>query len=129
MIALILFAVLYLYVDRKNIHVSVNQLASAYQESVTQADRKFLKKKLELSGKVKSYYSFEEQPNLLELITEKSEIKVYCSFLSQKDDSLASTLTFATPVVISGTFKGIKNPDSPNHIYFEGSNLNIEQNK
>ena len=129
MIAMILIAVFYLYVEQKNIYITADELAAAYQENIEKADDKFLNKKLELSGEVKSYYSFENQPSLLELKTENSKIKIYCSFLSLKDDSLAGTLTYATPVIISGTFKGNKNQDSQGDIYIEVSNISIDQNQ
>ncbi len=129
MIALILIAVLYIYVEQKNICITAVKLAAAYQEDAEKADDKFLNKKLELSGEVKSYYSFENQPSLLELKTDNSKIKIFCSFLSSKDDSIAGTLTYATPVIISGTFKGKKNQDSPSNIYIEVSNISIEQDQ
>ena len=126
MIAMILIAVLYLYVEQKNIYITADELAAAYQENFKKADEKFLNKKLELSGEVKSYYLFETQPNLLELKTENSKIKIYCSFISLKDDSVAGTLTYAAPVIISGIFKGIKNQESPENIYIEVSNISID---
>ena len=129
MIAMILIAVFYLYVEQKNIYITADELAAAYQENIEKADDKFLNKKLELSGEVKSYYLFENQPNLLELRTENSKIKIFCSFLSSKDDSIAGTLTYAAPVIISGTFKGNKNQDSPENIYIEVSNISIDQNQ
>jgi len=129
MIAMILIAVFYFYVEQKNIFVSADELVAAYQANTENADDKFLNKKLELSGEVKSYYSFENQPNLLELKTKNSNIKIYCSFLSPKDDSLAGTLTYSTLVIISGTFRGKKNQDSPEDIYIEVSKLIIDQNQ
>jgi len=129
MIAMILIAVLYLYVDQKNIYITADELASAYQENTKKADEKFLNKKLELSGEVKSFNSFDDQPNLLELKTKNSKIKIYCSFPSPNDDSLAGNLTYAAPVIILGTFKGNKNQDSPENIYIEVSNIIIDQNK
>jgi hypothetical protein len=129
MIALILIAVLYIYVEQKNIYITGVELAAAYQEDAEKADDKFLNKKLELSGEVKSYYSFEHQPSLLELKTDNSKIKIFCSFLSSKDDSIAGTLTYATLVIISGTFKGKKNQDSPSNIYIEVSNISIDQDQ
>lgn len=126
MIAMILIAVLYIYVEQKNIYITAEELAAAYQENTEKADDKFLNKKLELSGKVKSYYSFENQSNLLELKTENSKIKIFCFFLSPKDDSLAGTLTFSTQIIISGIFKGKKNQDSPEDIYIEVSNISID---
>ena len=57
MIAMILIAVLYLFVDQKNIYVTVDELAIAYQNNTKKADEKFLNKKLELSGHVKSFIS------------------------------------------------------------------------
>jgi len=129
MIAMILIAVFYLYVEQKNIHITADELADAYQENTEKADEKFLNKKLELSGKVKSYYLFEDQPNLLELKTENNKIKIYCSSLSLKDDSVAGTLTFATPVIISGTLKVNNNEDSARNIYIKVSNISIDQNQ
>ena len=126
MIAMILIAVLCLYVEQKIIYITADELAAAYQGNFEKADEKFLNKKLELSGEVKSYYLFENQPNLLELKTENSKIKIYCSFLSLKDDSVAGTLTYAAPVIISGIFKGIKNQESPENIYIEVSNISID---
>ncbi len=126
MIAMILITVLYIYVEQKNIYITAEELAAAYQENTEKADDKFLNKKLELSGKVKSYYSFENQSNLLELKTENSKIKIFCFFLSPKDDSLAGTLTFSTQIIISGIFKGKKNQDSPEDIYIEVSNISID---
>ena len=129
MIAMILIAVLCLYVDQKNICISANELAKAYQENIEKADEKFLSKKMELSGEVKSYYSFDNQLNLLELKAENSKIKIFCSFLSSKDDSIAGTLTYATPIIISGIFKGNINQDLPRDIYIEVSNISIVQNQ
>lgn len=129
MIAMILIAVLYLYVDQKNIYISANELAVAYQENTAKADDKFLNQKMELSGEVKSYNSFENQPNLLELKTENSKIKIFGFFLSSKDDSLAGTLTYDTPVIISGIFKGNYNQNSQEDIYIEASNISIGQNQ
>ena len=126
MIAMILIAVLYLYVEQKNIYITADELAAAYQENIENADDNFLNTKLELSGKVKSYFIFEDKPNLLELKTESSKIKIYCSFLSSKDDSIAGTLTYATPVIIIGIFKGNKDHSSPNDIYIEVSNISID---
>ena len=82
MIAMILIAVLYLFVDQKNIYTTADELASAYQKDIKKADVYFLNKKIELSGKVKSYLFFDNQPNLIELKTKSSKIKIYCSFLS-----------------------------------------------
>jgi len=129
MIAMILIAVFYLYVEQKNIFISADELAAAYQTNTENADDKFLNRKMELSGEVKSYYSFENQPNLLELKTKNSDIKIYCSFLSPKDDSLAGTLTYSTLVIISGTFRGKKNQGLPGDIYIEVSKLIIDQNQ
>ena len=129
MIAMILIAVLYLFVDQKNIYVTVDELAIAYQKNTKNADEKFLNKKLGLSGEVKSFISSDNRPNLLELRTENSKMKIYCIFLSPKDDSLAGTLTYAAPVIISGICKGIKNQDLPEEIYIEVSNIIIDQNK
>ena len=91
MIALMLIAVFYLYVDQKYISITASELAAAYQVNSKKADDKFLNKKLELSGDVKSYYFLENQPNLLELKTDNNQIKIFCSFLSSKDDSIAAT--------------------------------------
>ena len=126
MIAMILIAVLYLYVEQKNIYITADELAAAYQENIENADDKFLNKKLELSGEVKSYYIFEDKPNLLELKTENNKINIYCSFLSLKDDSVAATLTYAAPVIIIGIFKGSNNQESPENIYIEVSNISID---
>ena len=126
MIAMILIAVIYLYVEQKNIYITADELAAAYQENSEKADDKFLNSKLELSGKVKSYYLFENQSNLLELKTENSKIKIYCSFLSPKDDSIAATLTNASPVIITGILKGSNNQESPENIYIEASNISID---
>ena len=126
MIAMILIAVLYLYVEQKNIYITADELAAAYQENNEKADDKFLNTKLELSGEVKSYFIFEDKPNLLELKTENNKIKIYCSFLSSKDDSIAGILTYAAPVIITGIFKGNKDHNSPNDIYIEVSNISID---
>ncbi len=126
MIAMILIAVLYLYVEQKNIYITTDELAAAYQENSEKADDKFLNSKLELSGKVKSYFIFEDKPNPLELKTENSKIKIYCSFLSSKDDSIAGTLTYDAPVIIIGIIKGNKDHNSPDDIYIEVSNISID---
>ena len=129
MIAMILIAVLYLYVEQNNIYITADELAAVYQKNIENADDKFLNKNLELSGEVKSYYFFENQPNLLELKTENSKIKIYCSFLSSKDDSIAGTLTIAAPIIIIGIFEGNKDHSSPDDIYIEVSNISIDQNQ
>jgi hypothetical protein len=129
MIALILIAVLYLYVDQKNIYITAKELSAAYQENSKEADSKFLNKNLELYGEVKSYISFEDEPNLLELKTRNSKIKIFCSLHSPNNDSIAAALTNAAPIIISGTVKGIKNQDSSEDIYIDVSKITIDQNK
>ncbi len=127
MIAMILIAIIFIYVDKKNIRLTADELSSELLTDFEVANKKYLDKKLELYGKVKSYYSFQDKPNLLELETGNSKVKIFCSFLSSKDDSVAATLTYAAPVILSGTFQGNKNQDSPENIYIEASNISIAQ--
>jgi hypothetical protein len=129
MIALILIAVFYFYVGQKDIYITADELADTYLSNTEQADNKFLNKKMELAGEVKSYYAFKDQPNLLELKIENKGIRIYSLFSTQKDDSLASTLTISTPVIVSGICTGIKNQGSMEGVYIEAGSISVAQNQ
>ncbi len=126
MIAMIIIAVFYLYVENNDIELTVDDLSIELSDDLEKTNTQYYNKQIKLSGKVKTYYSFENQPNLLELKTKDEGIKILCSIPSAETDSLAKTLTLNTPVVVEGKYKGINKNTYPKEVHIEIKDIKLE---
>jgi hypothetical protein len=123
MIALLLLAVFYLYVEQQSIKISAVQLAFEYEKNKTASDKNYLNKEITITGKAKAYYEFGNESNLLELNSGQAEIGVYCIIVNPADETFAQNLTRGTKVKTMGNCIGILDRKFPNSIYIEVSSI------
>lgn len=119
MLLLLLFVLFYVVLQDKTIKVTVNDLVKSYSSDSRQADKKFLNKEIELSGKVKSFFQFEADKSLLELETGNSELQLFCLLMNKETEEKASSITVGSTVTVFGKCLGIKDYKFPNSIYIE----------
>jgi hypothetical protein len=119
MLLLILFVLFFIVIQDKSIKVSADELANSYISDISDSDKKFLGKEIELTGGIKSLLQFESDKSLLELRTANDELKLYCILMNKKAEEKVSTLTAGTPVTVYGKCLGIKDYKFPNSIYIE----------
>ena len=123
MLAMLLLLVYYFFVEMRSIKISAEELANNYSNDVTTADEKFLNKEIELSGKVKAYFKFEDEDDLLELFSGNSTVNVYCMLINEDQSTKANKLTQGTEVKVLGKCLGLAEYKFPNSIYFKVSKL------
>ena len=107
MLLLILFVLFYVVLQDKSLKVSSEEIVSSYEDNVVQADKKFLNKEINLTGKVKSFIQFEGEKSLLELESGNDSLKIYCIILNKEIESKAASLTKGTSVTVVGKCAGI----------------------
>lgn len=127
MILLVLF---YVFIEQKNVKVSADELVGSYQSNAKEADKIFLNKEIELRGKVKSYYEFENENNLLQVRIERSDINLYCIIMNKETDEKAKPLTSGTAFTAFGNCVGLwdsipsgKDSKFPHSIYIETEDI------
>lgn len=123
MIVLLLLALYYIYIEFETIRINASELADAYYLNKVQADKKFLNKEIELTGKVSAFYQFSDGDNYLELESENNEIGVYCIIIPGKDNKIESQLTKGTRIKIIGICTGMANQRFPNSVYIKVSEI------
>ena len=99
------------------IEISAEELARHYSTNVQTADDKFLNKEIDMTGKVKAYFEFEDANDLMELISENAVISVFCILLSDEQINVAKNLTQGTDVKIKGKCLGMAENKFSNSIY------------
>jgi hypothetical protein len=107
----------------KTIKVTASDLVKSYTTDIKQADKKFLNREFEFSGKVKLFFQFEIEKSLLELETGNSELQLFCLLMNKETEEKASSLTAGSTVTIRGKCLGIKDYKFPNSIYIEAEQL------
>jgi hypothetical protein len=107
-----------------SIEISAEELARNYSIVVQGADDKFLNKEIELIGKVKAYFDFEDDNDLLELISENAEISVFCILLNDEQINTAKSLTQGTDIRIKGRCLGLAKNKFPSSVYIRVSKIN-----
>ena len=126
MLLLLLFVLFYIFVEQKSITINAIELARNYSFDSKDADRNLLNKEIELTGKIKTYYEFEETDNLLELKTENDLTGVFIILKKKYLDEKAKSLTVNTEVTVYGKCLGL-NPSGkekfPNSIYIEAREI------
>lgn len=123
MLLLILFVLFFIVLKDRSLKVISEQIVKSYTSDIKTADTNFLNKKIELSGKVKSFFQFEVEKSLLELETGNSELRLFCLLMNKETEDKASLLTTGTIVTIFGKCLGIKDYKFPNSIYIEAERI------
>jgi hypothetical protein len=117
MVALLLILFYFVFKEMRSLEVSAEELAGIYSRDVQAADENFLNNDIELTGKVKSYFDFEDDNDLLELISENAVISVFCIPQNEKQINKAKNLTQGTEVVINGKCLGLAENKFTNSVY------------
>lgn len=117
MVALLLAAFYLIIIETASTKISAVSLAEYYSKDEQSADKKFLNKEIELSGKVKAYFDFEYESDLLELISESGMISIFCILLNDEQVNKAKNLTQGTNVSIKGRCLGMIDNKFPNSVY------------
>ncbi len=123
MLLLIFFVLFFIVLQDKSIKVNVEELIKIYDSDITAANKKFLNKGIELSGKVKSLLQFEGKKSLLELDTGNSELQLFCLLMNKETEASVSALTIGTPVMVYGKCLGITDFNYSNSLYIEAERI------
>jgi hypothetical protein len=124
MVVLLLLIFYYLFTQMSSIAISAEKLARNYSNDVQSADERYLNKEIELSGKVKAYFEFENDDDLLEIISENALISVFCIIMSEEQIKKAKSLTQGTEVKIKGKCLGLAENKFPNSVYIQIHKIN-----
>ncbi len=123
MVALLLILFYFLFTEMRSIEVSAEDLARIYSTDVQAADAKYLNQEIELTGKVKAYFEFEKENDLLELIPENAVVSIFCILLNKEQTKKAKNLTQGTDVIIKGRCLGLAENKFPGSVYIRVSNI------
>ena len=124
MVVLLLLIFYYIFTNMTSVEISAEELARNYSTDIQGADDKFLNKEIKLTGKVKAYFEFEEESDLLEIISENATISVFCILLNDEHISTAKSLTQGTEIRIKGRCLGLAENKFPNSVYVRVSKIN-----
>lgn len=124
MVVLLILIFYYVFTEMTSVEVSAGELARIYSTDIQGADEKFLNKEIELIGKVKAYFDFENDNDLLELISENAVISVFCILLNDKQIEQAKSLTQGTEIRIIGKCLGLAEYKFPKSVYIRVSKIN-----
>jgi hypothetical protein len=117
MLALLLILFYFVFTEMRSLEVSAEELARIYSRNAQTADDKFLSKEIELTGKVKAYFEFENDEDLLELISDNAVISVFCIPQNEEQINKAKNLTQGADVKIKGKCLGLAENKFPNSVY------------
>ena len=93
MLILLVAAIFVFYIEMMPVKITANDLTRQYLQDKTKADKNFLGKELEITGKVKAFYKLLDIRNVLELENDDNKINLYCFFLKDSDDSSLTIFT------------------------------------
>lgn len=124
MVVLLLLIFYYIFTNMTSVEISAEELARNYSTDIQGADDKFLNKEIKLTGKVKAYFEFEEESDLLEIISENATISVFCILLNDEQINTAKSLTQGTEIRIKGRCLGLAENKFPNSVYVRVSKIN-----
>ena len=124
MVVLLLLIFYYFFTQMTSVEISAGELARNYSTDVQGADNKFLNKEIELIGQVKAYFDFENENDLLELVSENAVISIFCILLNDKQIDTAKSLTQGTEIRIKGRCLGLAENKFPNSVYIRVSKIN-----
>ena len=124
MVVLLLLIFVYLFTKMTSVEISAEELARNYSTDVQGADDKFLDKEIELIGKVKAYFDFENDNDLLELISENAIISIFCILENDEQINKAKNLTQGTEIRIKGRCLGLTENKFPSSVYVRVNKIN-----
>ena len=107
MLVLLIAAVFIYYTEMIPLKVDAVKLAASYSKNITQADKNFLDKELEVTGTVKAFYKLIEVRNVLELDTDESKISLFCFFINEIDETKAASFSEGDTVTVIGKCAGL----------------------
>ncbi len=107
MLVLLIAAVFIYYTEMIPLKVDAVKLAASYSKNITQADKNFLDKELEVTGTVKAFYKLIEVRNVLELDTGESKISLFCFFINEIDETKAASFSEGDTVTVIGKCAGL----------------------
>ena len=123
MVVLLLLIFYYLFTKMTSTEIRAEELARNYSTNVQAANDRFLNKEIYLTGKVKAYFDFENEDDLLELNSENAVISVFCILISDEQIHLSKSLTQGTEVVIKGKCLGLTENKFSNSVYVRVSRI------
>jgi hypothetical protein len=86
--------------------IDATDLAREYVLNKDAADLKYLNKNIIVHGKVKVYYKLLGSRNVLELNSDSTLVPVFCFFLNERDEYIASGLQENQEITIKGKCTG-----------------------
>ncbi len=107
MLVLLIAAVFIYFTEMIPLKVDAVKLAASYSKNITQADKNFLDKELEVTGAVKAFYKLIEVRNVLELDTGESKISLFCFFINEIDETKAASFSEGDTVTVIGKCAGL----------------------
>ena len=116
---LIIFVLIYVFVDNSSTKVIAYDLASNYTINRNEADKNYLNKEIELTGIVSAYYDLENESDLLQLKSGNKYPAIYCILTHIEDEQKAGKLTSGTEITINGKCLGLQDRKFPESIYIE----------
>lgn len=122
MLLLIIFVLFFIVFQDRNLIVSTAELIESYSINQKTADSKFLNKKIELSGSVKSFIQSESGNSFLELQSNNDNLKILCVIKDESNVQKASSLTNGSLIIVSGKCLGLNPADYekfPNSIFIK----------
>ncbi|MBT8390729.1 MAG: OB-fold putative lipoprotein [Ignavibacteria bacterium] len=123
MLVLLLILFYYFFTEIRSTEVSAAELARIYSTDLQTADKKFLNQEIELVGKVKAYFEFENDNDLLEIISENSVVSVFCILIDNEQINKAKNLTQGTEIEIKGKCLGLAENIFPNSVYINVNSI------
>ncbi len=107
MLLLLIFVLFFIVFQNKSIKVGADELMERYYADRNAANKKFLNMNVELLGKFKSFIQSENGVNILELKSNREELKLYCVISDNDDSEKAAAFTNDFPVVVDGKCLGL----------------------
>lgn len=123
MLLLILFVLFFIVLQNRTSKITTEELIQNYEANRIEADKQFLGKTLEISGRVKSFLQFESDKSLLELKTANDELRLYCILMNKETEDIASILTTGTSVTVYGKCLGMADLKFHNSLCIEAERI------
>ena len=126
MLLLILFVLFYIVVENRNTKVTVEELVNNYSIDRQSADKNYLNKDIELTGKFKSFLQSANGDNFIQMETLNDIMNLY--FVIEDSSLLERTLliTSGSQITIFGKCLGLKEDifdPSLNSIYIKTNSI------
>ena len=108
MLLLILFVLFYIVLENRNIKVTVEELVISYSINKQTADKNYLNKDIELTGKFRSLLQSASGDNFFQMETLNDTTNLYCIIEDPLLLERTSVITSGTSVTIFGKCLGLK---------------------